>query len=195
MQYLWSNNNESDGYYQLNVINLSLTDAFKMKKQYDIHNMNYIFGNKSHILNDTSFIPYSIEDVIFIFSLYYHNKWHNLSSNNFLEHLFTCQMINNKIGDIVFVQSFTLKIEMNGMEFKTENKENCSKIINVCLFEEWVFVITISDSIVATTINQRRYSIWLLIFTYVQQYVFINVEIYFWIPKWNLSLVMSYVFS
>ena len=45
-------------------------------------------------------------------------------------------MINNKIGDIVFVQSFTLKIEMNGMEFKTENKENCSKIINVCLFEE-----------------------------------------------------------
>ena len=137
-----------------------------------------------------SFIPYSIEDVIFIFSLYYHNKWHNLSSNNFLEHLFTCQMINNKIGDIVFVQSFTLKIEMNGMEFKTENKENCSKIINVCLFEEWVFVITISDSIVATTINQRRYSIWLLIFTYVQQYVFINVEIYFWIPKWIASYVL-----
>lgn len=90
--------------------------------------MNYIFGS--------SFILYSIEDVIFIFSLYYHNKGHNLSSNNFLKHLFTCQMINNKIGDIVFVQSFTLKIEMNGMEFKTENKENCSKIINVCLFEE-----------------------------------------------------------
>ena len=45
-------------------------------------------------------------------------------------------MIDNKIGDIVFVQSFKLKIEMNGMEFKNENKENCWKFINVCLFAE-----------------------------------------------------------
>ena len=103
--------------------------------------MNYIFG----------------KDVTIVFSINYHKQWHNLSSNNFLEHLLTCQMINNKIGDIVFVQSFKLKIEMNGMEFKTENKENCSKIINVCLFAEWVFVITISDSIVATTVNQRKF--------------------------------------
>ena len=72
-----------------------------------------------------------------------------------------------KIRDFIFVQSFKLKIKMNGMEFKNENKENCSKFVNVWLFGEWVFVINRTQWILSLpqqwTKEEILYDCWYLL--------------------------------
>ena len=73
----------------------------------------------------------------------------------------------------MFVQRFPARKwnEANGVQ--NENEENRMEIINVYLLRDWVVIIAIitSNSIVATTLNQRQYF-------YIIVEIYLSITIY-----------------